>query len=395
MNLELGPVMWRGLVDKISYLQKPLDEIDSKIKLAASTAPPVKISNASINASKLRGNLIIEYLKMGPNVIIPPDEIWTQAGRAQVEPFRSPRKGLPWEDGRSQRGRAAVANPEDFTRLNADIIKMRDPWFPIALILAVLLTVWLGILGPLPNGVAGWLQQWQTLVSAMVALIAAYIAFRNTSRSLQHAERLERHRRSRKHVALRARLSLALAQIMDYTTIRALAQRADMHTCDGETLPETLPEPVSESIAEGLPSEALITLAEFIEYSETVDVSTLESTIALIQIFDSRLHSLVSSNRYPLSVRIVPQAELEARIIDAASIYAGAASAFEYARRQRTELPHAVSWDNVKAALRNMNFWDEQYSRLHEILDRSRAESAGPFASLNRQPEVAPRAARG
>lgn len=77
MNLELGPVMWRGLVDKITHLQKPLDEIDTKIKLAASTAPPVKLSNSSINASKLRGARVIEYLEMGSNVSIPPDEIWT------------------------------------------------------------------------------------------------------------------------------------------------------------------------------------------------------------------------------------------------------------------------------------------------------------------------------
>jgi hypothetical protein len=30
----------------------------------------------------------------------------------------------------------------------------------MALLLIVLLGVWLGILGPLPNGVAGWIQSW-------------------------------------------------------------------------------------------------------------------------------------------------------------------------------------------------------------------------------------------
>jgi hypothetical protein len=32
---------------------------------------------------------------------------------------------------------------------------MKRPGIPIALLLIVLLGVWLGILGPLPNGVAG------------------------------------------------------------------------------------------------------------------------------------------------------------------------------------------------------------------------------------------------
>ena len=72
---------------------------------------------------------------------------------------------------------------------------MRGPWFPAILILIFLLGTWLGIFGPLPNGFAAWLQSWQTLASALVASIAAVIAFRNTSRCLQRAESLEKHRR--------------------------------------------------------------------------------------------------------------------------------------------------------------------------------------------------------
>lgn len=53
---------------------------------------------------------------------------------------------------------------------------MRDPWFPIAWMLVILLTIWFGIVGPLPVGFTAWLQQWQTLVAAVVASGAAYIA---------------------------------------------------------------------------------------------------------------------------------------------------------------------------------------------------------------------------
>jgi hypothetical protein len=64
--------------------------------------------------------------------------------------------------------------------------------------LIVLLAIWLGILGPLPNGIEAWFVKWQTLVAATVAStvasIAAYIAFRNTTRSLDHNEELERRR---------------------------------------------------------------------------------------------------------------------------------------------------------------------------------------------------------
>jgi hypothetical protein len=100
---------------------------------------------------------------------------------------------------------------------------MRDPWFPIILILIVLLAVWLGIAGPLPEGFPAWLQKWQTLAAALVASIAAYIAFRNTSRTLNHAEKLESNRRNRKHAAVRAVLPLALAQVTGYAERSARA----------------------------------------------------------------------------------------------------------------------------------------------------------------------------
>ena len=96
---------------------------------------------------------------------------------------------------------------------------MRDPWFPIACMLIVIFTTWLGIAGPLPDGTVGWLQKWQTVLAALlasvVASIAAYIAFQNTTRTLRHTEQLKRKERSRKHAAVRAVLPLALAQVVN------------------------------------------------------------------------------------------------------------------------------------------------------------------------------------
>jgi hypothetical protein len=88
---------------------------------------------------------------------------------------------------------------------------VRDPWFPVALIGILVLTAWLGILGPMPDGVSAWLKEWQTLLSAVIAVGAAYVAFQNTTRALRHSEKLETNRRSRKHAAVRAVLPLALA----------------------------------------------------------------------------------------------------------------------------------------------------------------------------------------
>jgi hypothetical protein len=212
---------------------------------------------------------------------------------------------------------------------------MRDPWFPIVALLIVLLGVWLGIFGPLPNGVATWIHQWQTLIAAtvasLVASIAALIAFQNTSRSLTHAQALENNRRKRKHAAVRAVLPLALAQANTYAEQSARTLNNLMSACVEELLPSGV---APKKLQQQLPSETLEMFAEFIEYSDDVDVSLLETLVAHIQIHDSRLHGLVQDNNDSEEANCIVQNEIEGLILDAASLYAGVAALFDYARRR-------------------------------------------------------------
>jgi len=249
--------------------------------------------------------------------------------------------------------------------------------------LIVLLTIWLSIVGPMPDGFAAWLYQWQTLAGAGVASIAVYIAVRNTTRSLDHAEGLERHRRSRKNAALRAMLPLALAQVTDYAERSAHALNAMLDQCDGEALPAmTAP----ESLAQQLPSETLSTLADFIEYSDRVDVALVETAVAWIQIQDSRLRDLIKRNRGPGGGEIITRAEIEGRLIDAATIYASASSVYNYARRRQEHFPHTISWEAVRGAFRNMRFWDDEHPRLYAIMAGRENHTTGPFDALHGEP---------
>jgi hypothetical protein len=225
----------------------------------------------------------------------------------------------------------------------------------------------------------GWLREWQTLAAASVALIAAIVAFQNTSRSLRHSERSETHRRNRKHAAVRAVLPLALAQVSDYAERSARALDSLVKNCIDEFLP---PMAASENIIQRLPSETLRTLSEFIEYSDAVETSLIEETVAWIQIQDSRLRGLLDDNRDPSEPRLTLKTEIQGRIIDAASIYAGASAGFEYARRRQEQLPPTISWDAVRRALRNMRFYDDEYPELHAILKEREKHTKGPFERL-------------
>ena len=250
---------------------------------------------------------------------------------------------------------------------------MRDPWFPAILMLLVLLAVWLGIVGPMPEGFTKWLSGWQTLLAASVASLAAYIAFRNTTRSIEHAAQLEQFRRSRKHVATRVLLSGALAQAKEYAQRSARILVDLTYMCRDKVLPadakipDTLPAP--------LPSDALKALADFIEYADSADVGVVEGTIKMIQIHDSHVRSVLSDHKDP--GRVALRSEIEESIIAAACVYAGAESGLEYGRGRADQLPAAVTWDNVRDALRSMGF--PGYSELRERLDDVRGESTGPF----------------
>lgn len=252
------------------------------------------------------------------------------------------------------------------------------------MMLTALLAIWLGIFGPMPDGFAKWLQGWQTLLAATVALGAASVAYWNTQRTLAHSESLEAHRRERKHTALRAVLPLALAEIGSYADQTARNLLALIVQCREETLP---PDSVGDDFVPALPSDTLKSLADFIEFSDSVNIDVLASTVAVVQIHHSRLLGLRLDNHAPLRSRIITRSNLEESIVDAAIIQAGAASAFNYARRRRAEMPDALLWDDVTRALRNMGFWDDEHPRVHEYVTRRSERSRGPFEIFTHRPD--------
>jgi hypothetical protein len=74
--------------------------------------------------------------------------------------------------------------------------KLPGPTAMACLMLAVILTVWLGILGPVN---LSSVKEWQTLISAAVAAVGIYFAVRNVSRQirinilLREEDRLDKH----------------------------------------------------------------------------------------------------------------------------------------------------------------------------------------------------------
>jgi hypothetical protein len=223
------------------------------------------------------------------------------------------------------------------------------------------------------------IRPWQTLIGAVVAVSAAFfaalIAWKNVGRQIRQAADLEKQRRSRKQIALRAVLPLSLSAISEYGEQVTQA----FHNLLGQCVEGSLPHigvqvpPFPEA-----PSSTIEALAEFIEYSDTLNIQLFENLLSRIQVLSARTRALLSDIANANDVQIITSYWIETNMIQAASVYAGAARAYDYGRRRSNDLPTDVSWDGVRQALRNMRMYDDDIPRVYEIIDRLAQQSDGP-----------------
>jgi hypothetical protein len=250
---------------------------------------------------------------------------------------------------------------------------MNNPLFPLVLILIVLLGVWLGIFGPLPVSFWVSLQPWQTLIAATIALLAAGIAWWNTTRILRNTEKLDRQHRAQKQSALRAVLPLALSEVVTYAADSA-GLLANLHrNCQNRVLMHGQRHSLTFT---QLPGDLITTLAEFIEFSDDLDVSLFKNLLRRIQVQQSRFRSLAADLQRPHGT--TSASWIEQIILDTAAIYGGAVAAFDYARQERDELPNDVTWQGVRTALNVMGLWRNNMPTVHTIIDRRERTSSGP-----------------
>jgi hypothetical protein len=217
------------------------------------------------------------------------------------------------------------------------------------------------------------IQPWQTLIGGGIALLAALLAYWNTTRAVRNARKLELWRRSRKHAALRALLPLALSEISDYAerTIRPLNVLYD-HCVDGSLVHAGVAAPDFERV----PSDVIRSLSDFIEYSDDADVQLFVRLIRRIQVYQARLRSLTS--KLEDHDETSNESWIETMMLQGATIYAGAAAAFDYGRGKTDNLPKDADWAGVRSALKNLGLWDFEVPKLHELISKYEEAGAGP-----------------
>lgn len=253
-------------------------------------------------------------------------------------------------------------------------MKSTDYIFPLTLLGVCIFGAWVAAMAPLPTNAVEFLQKWQTSIAAIVALSAAWIAHKNTSRTLQQNNELERQRRGGKQASSRATLPLALSQVTKYSLdtakwLNALVSASSdgVYPCDHPNVDG--PEPLDEKV--------IGRLCEIIEYSDGIDVRLVEYLIAWVQIVDDRTRAL-GQRRGSIGIY-----EINGYIIDSMLLNACAASLYRYGRRQEATMPADISWNEVRRALLLLEDRINKPEDLHEIINMREKVNSSPFASLD------------
>lgn len=206
-----------------------------------------------------------------------------------------------------------------------------------------------------------WLYEYQTLITGLAAVYAAYFSVSAIYDQIRQAKEIEVDRKNAKLAAARAVLPLSLSTISDYASICARICHDMLLQCRNEHYPRDLPIPDFPSV----PDNAIGTIKELIEFVDESERPVFARLAGKIQVQSARLRGL----RQDVSRHtIINQNSIEDYAVDACEVYARCASLFDYARFESDSLPLCVASEDVMRAVHNVGI----FSHFSEVL-RSKA----------------------
>jgi hypothetical protein len=206
-------------------------------------------------------------------------------------------------------------------------------------------------------------DQWQTLIGAGTALIAALIGAYFLHRQTKQVAQLESDRLDRQHAATRAALVIPLSQVCDYAEITATALLTLAPDGDG-LIPR-------EALADlSLPQLPLSISADLAKAIETATAAELQAAVAdllsTIQVVQARM-------RFEDRKRddeVVFAANRDSLVVRLAEIYGYCSLLFPYARRDVDNVRIEALADEVRRALFFFGAFEESHPALFDTYRR-------------------------
>jgi hypothetical protein len=179
------------------------------------------------------------------------------------------------------------------------------------------------------------LDQWQTLATGGIAIVAALIGGYYINKQIGMTERQEQEKQAREFEAMRALLPLYLSNLLEHVSECASGLRSIYIVLRHG------PQPTQTTVPEfpAVPMEIALFLQTAIFRSPAAYRQPFVEILLDLQVFDARLRMLRSNYARPSDVARVSQANLQAFTIQAIDIYARCESLLPFARKQSEDLP--------------------------------------------------------
>lgn len=220
------------------------------------------------------------------------------------------------------------------------------------------------------NPGAGFLctiYDWQTLVGAVLAVLAAaggaFLLWKQISLAKVHEE----ERRRRRFAAARATMPLLLSAICAYardvaSALKSVHPAAGQYGFGADSLALSVP---------NLPGELTPALERLIESTGDDDLAQcIADLLSQLQVINARISEIPRLGTATGGLQLM----IEDYMIQTASIYAAASSLFGFARREATD-PSSSEKMSVKSALNLLEIREHEFDRLHETLLRREART--------------------
>lgn len=206
-----------------------------------------------------------------------------------------------------------------------------------------------------------WVDHWQTLVGAALALPLAFWAIRVPARQ-------EHRRQERRRAAVRASMPIRLSELSDYS-ILAMRRLAKLRRPGGvpNSAFKNFEKPqIPQGLVQGL--ESTIEALE----DERV-VGRLSSIIGEIQVLDSNMAEL----------HLKPEAggNIDSFLRRAALIHAQTESLYEFARGETEVIKHPLDWGDVRRGLQIARVYENTHPDVYGLIERRECQGKAPEAA--------------
>ena len=213
---------------------------------------------------------------------------------------------------------------------------------------------------------SSFLEKWQTLAAAMIALCAAYKANKLIAAQMAQTKGLEDKKIEGQHTAYRASLVLTLTKIVRYCQVNSITLKTvhqNISYAPDINIP-ILPEAFEVAIEKVISTSPSKNLTEL-----------LISLIRNLQIFDSRIHSL---KNHKSNGEIITQRNIETLIRQCIHIYSICDPLMNYARFRDENVPDHIDWSVYENAMRLLDYHKDEFGELFSEMDRLKLEHKLP-----------------